>query len=107
MVAKGGDAVMQEHAIAYMRARCLGNPFVLINFVLIGTFRGIKDAKMLLYAAAFANVSNVAMLFTFVYGLHMGAAGAAAATSLSQALSCSIMFVLLWRRCVSRSNVLL
>lgn len=94
---------MMAHAIDYMRHRCIGNPFVLINFVLIGVFRGIKDARTPLYAVLLANISNLVMDVLFVYGLGMGAGGAAFATSLSQALSCSIMFGILKSRCAFAS----
>jgi Na+-driven multidrug efflux pump len=90
---------MMENAIAYMRARCLGNPAVLANFIFIGTLRGIKDAKTPLYAAILANLSNLLMDILFVYGLGWGAGGAALATALSQMLSCAIMFGVLMRRC--------
>jgi Na+-driven multidrug efflux pump len=90
-----------NHAIDYIRCRCLGNPFVLANFVMIGTFRAIKDARTPLYAAVLANISNLVMDILFVYGLHMGAGGAALATSLSQMLSCAILFGILVRKCAS------
>jgi Na+-driven multidrug efflux pump len=98
----GGNAEMMRHAIDYMRFRCLANPFVLTNFVLIGTFRGVKDAKTPLYAALLANIANATLVVLFVYGLNMGAAGAAFATSLSQMLSCCILFGILVRRCALR-----
>jgi multidrug resistance protein, MATE family len=94
---------MMGHAIDYIRCRCLGNPFALANFVMIGTFRAIKDARTPLYAAVLANVSNLVMDILFVYGLGMGAGGAALATSLSQMLSCAILFSILVRKCAPHS----
>lgn len=88
----GGDPAMLGHACQYMYARCIGNPFVLLNFVFIGCCRGLKDAKTPLYAVMLANLSNLLMDVLFVYGFNMGAAGAALATSISQMLSCAILF---------------
>jgi multidrug resistance protein, MATE family len=95
----GGDPAVLGHACQYMYARCIGNPFVLLNFVLIGCCRGLKDAKTPLYAVLLSNVSNLIMDILFVYGFNMGAGGAALATSFSQMLSCSILFSILRRRC--------
>ena len=90
---------MLGHACQYMYARCIGNPFVLLNFVLIGCCRGLRDAKTPLYAVMLANLSNLLMDILFVYGFNMGAAGAALATSISQMLSCSILCTTMLRRC--------
>jgi Na+-driven multidrug efflux pump len=95
----GGDPAMLGHACQYMYARCIGNPFVLLNFVFIGCCRGLKDAKTPLYAVVLANLSNLLMDVLFVYGLNMGAAGAALATSISQMLSCAILFSAMMQRC--------
>ena len=90
---------MKAHAVDYMRFRCLGNIFALSNFIFIGVFRGIKDARTPLYAVLASNVSNFAMDLLFVYGWGMGAGGAALATALSQMLSCSILVRILIKKC--------
>ena len=59
----------------------------------------MKDAKTPLYAVMLANLSNLLMDVLFVYGFNMGAAGAALATSISQILSCSILFSAMRERC--------
>lgn len=94
----GGDPAMLGHACQYMYARCIGNPFVLLNFVFIGCCRGLKDPKTPLYAVMLANLSNLLMDILFVYGFNMGAAGAALATSISQMLSCSILCTAMIKR---------
>lgn len=90
---------MQAHAAAYIRARCIANPFVLFQFVQIGVLRACKDARTPLYAVLIANISNLVMDILFVFGFNMGASGAALATSISQVLSCSILFGVLRQRC--------
>lgn len=64
----------------------------------------MKDAKTPLYAVMLANLSNLLMDVLFVYGLNMGAAGAALATSVSQMLSCSILFSAMRERCGHASD---
>lgn len=90
---------MHAHAAAYIRMRCIANPFVLLQFVQIGVLRACKDARTPLYAVLIANISNLLMDVLFVFGFNMGAGGAALATSLSQMLSCSILFGVLRQRC--------
>ena len=90
---------MMGHAIDYVRFRCLGNIFALANFVMIGTFRGIKDARTPLIGVLIANLSNLLMDILFVYGFGMGAGGAAFATALSQMFNFAVMFTILSRRC--------
>eukprot|EP00892_Ulva_mutabilis_P006808 jgi/Ulvmu1/449/UM001_0456.1 len=94
----GGDPGMHAHAAAYIRARCIANPFVLLQFVQIGVLRACKDARTPLYAVLIANISNLLMDVLFVFGCNMGAGGAALATSLSQMFSCSILFGVLRQR---------
>lgn len=95
---------MHAHAAAYIRARCIANPFVLLQFVQIGVLRACKDARTPLYAVLIANISNLLMDVLFVFGFNMGAGGAALATSLSQMFSCSILFSVLRQRCALTSR---
>lgn len=67
--------------------------------------RGLKDAKTPLYAVMLANLSNLLMDVLFVYGFNMGAAGAALATSISQMLSCAILFSAMRGRCDHTFNI--
>ena len=89
---------MVAQAADYSKYRCLGNPFVLINFVMMGTLRGIKDARWPLIAAIFANGFHLALILWLVYGFGMQAGAVAFATSLSQALSATMLFAVLVRR---------
>ena len=60
--------------------------------------RGIGDSKATLYFLLIASVVNVVLDIIFVYGLHMGAAGAAIATDIAQALSCIVGFVYMMKK---------
>lgn len=91
--------------ITVCSCRCIANPFVLTQMVMIGCFRGMKDTKTPLYASLVANISNLVMDVLFVFGLHMGAGGAALATALSQMVSCSILVSLLVKKCAPSACV--
>ena len=50
-------------------------------------FRGLGDSKSPMYFIAIACVINIALDYLFMGAFHMGAAGAALGTTLSQAVS--------------------
>ena len=95
-----GEASMAVYGIEYMRWRCISCPFVLIQYVMIGAFRGMKDTRTPLLAAIIANVAHLVMNLIFVYGLNMSAAGAALSTALSQIVSSIILVALMQKKCV-------
>ena len=43
--AMGAQPEVVGPAVAYMRARCIASPAILMYYVLSGTFRGFKDTK--------------------------------------------------------------
>ena len=85
-------------AAAYIRI-CGGGAVFIVGYNLLGSvFRGIGDARMPLVAVMIAACFNVAGDLFFVAGLGLGAAGAACATVLSQALSVLLSFFIIRRR---------
>ena len=84
--------------VAYTRICCGGAVFIVAYNILGSVFRGIGDAKMPLVTVAIAAVFNVFGDLLFVAGLHMGAAGAAIATVMAQALSVALSFIIIRRR---------
>lgn len=83
---------------AYVRLCSAGTVFIVAYNVLGSIFRGIGDSKMPLYTVGIAAVFNVAGDLFFVAVLHMGAAGAAIATVMAQALSVLLSWLLIRRR---------
>jgi len=84
--------------VAYV-AICGGGFVFIVAYNLLGSiFRGMGDANMPLVSVAIACVFNIVGDLFFVAVLHMGAAGAAIATVLAQALSVVICLVLIRRR---------
>ena len=83
--------------VAYTRICCGGAVFIVAYNVLGSIFRGIGNSRVPLIAVAIAAVFNVFGDLLFVAGFHMGAAGAAYATVISQALSVILSFFIIRR----------
>ncbi len=84
--------------VSYIRICCAGAVFIVAYNILGSIFRGIGDAKMPLVTVLIAAVFNVFGDLLFVAGFHMGAAGAAIATVLAQALSVVLSFLIIKKR---------
>ncbi len=84
-----------SQAVAYTRICSGGAVFIVAYNVLGSIFRGIGNSKVPLIAVAIAAVFNVFGDILFVAGFHMGAAGAAYATVMSQALSVVLSFFII------------
>lgn len=82
---------------AYIRICCGGAVFIVAYNVLGSIFRGIGNSKIPLMAVAIAAILNIFGDLLFVKGFGMGAAGAAYATVISQAVSVVISLVIIRR----------
>jgi len=87
-----------KHAATYIQCRCLGFPALLATFVACGSFRGVRDTRTPLVAAAAANAVNLAGDFLLMLWLRWGVAGAALATAASQWVSAGMLVALLLKR---------
>jgi len=79
-----GDAVLHTVANEYYRWRILGAPFTLANYALLGWFLGREQSGRALAMSAVGHGANIILDVWFIAGLGLGAAGAGAATALSQ-----------------------
>lgn len=82
-------------AVEYMFWCCLGVPFTYLNGGLSSLLRGMGDSKHPTYFVAAAALSNVVLDLLLVAVFDMRAAGAAIATSVSQAIGaiCCIVYI--------------
>lgn len=87
-----------EQTVSYIRICSAGTVFIVAYNLLGSIFRGIGDSKMPLITVAIACVVNIVGDLLFVAGFHMGAAGAALATVLAQAVSVLLSFVIIRKR---------
>ena len=87
-----------EGTVAYLRICFLGIPFITAYNVISAIFRGLGDSKSPMYFIAVACAANIALDLLFMGGMHMGPAGAALGTTLSQALSVVISLAVIRKR---------
>ena len=90
-------ADIMEHAVLYMRIYFLGMIPNLIYNVGSGILRAIGDSKRPLYFLIASCLTNIVLDILFVVYFHMGVAGAALATILSQAVSALLVVLVLTR----------
>ncbi len=80
-----------EAANTYMRIRALGAPIVLVQVALREVLQGQGNSRAPMVGTVAANVVNVALALVFVFVLHLGVAGAAAATLVAHAVEASVV----------------
>lgn len=87
-----GDAGLHAIAAGYFDARILGAPFTLANYVFLGWFLGREQSGRALAMSAVGHGTNIVLDWWFIGVLGLGAAGAGAATALSQVamLGCAL-----------------
>ena len=74
-------------AVSYLTICFAGIPFITAYNIISSVFRGMGDSKRPMYFIAVACFANIVLDYIFIGALHMGPAGAALGTTLSQALS--------------------
>lgn len=84
--------------VSYLIICFIGIPFITAYNVISAIFRGKGDSKTPMYFVAVACVSNIALDYLFIGALHMGTAGAALGTTLSQAISVIISLIFIIKK---------
>ena len=92
-----GDVI--EHSVLYMRIYFLGMPVMLLFNFGSDILRAIGDTRRPLIYLIIAGVINVALNLCFVIAFHMGVAGVALATVISQCVSTTLI-----TRCLMQSE---
>ena len=83
----GADGAVADNGIVYLRISALGAPAVLLATAGIGFLRGVQDTRTTLLVAGGANVLNLVLELTLIYGFGMGIAASAAATVVAQSVA--------------------
>ena len=76
-----------QGAISYLTICFMGIPFITAYNVISSIFRGMGDSRSPMYFIAVACAVNIGLDFLLIGGFHLGAAGAALGTTLSQTFS--------------------
>ncbi len=87
-----------DRTAAYIRICGLGSVFIIAYNLIGAVFRGIGDSRTPLATVAIACAVNILADLFAVAVLHLGSAGAAAATVLAQAVSVLVSLLILRRR---------
>ena len=88
-----------EHSVLYMRIFFLGMPVMLLFNFGSAILRAIGDTRRPLFYLSIAGIINVILNLGFVILFHMGVAGVAMATVISQCISAALIV-----RCLMRSE---
>ena len=75
-----------------------GIPFITAYNMISSVFRGLGDSKSPMYFIAVSCTANIALDYLLIGGLHLGAAGAALGTTLSQTISVIVAFLVIRRK---------
>lgn len=83
----------------YLTICFIGIPFITAYNIISSIFRGMGDSKSPMYFIAVACITNIGLDYFFIGILHLGPAGAALGTTISQAISVFVsLFVILKRK---------
>ena len=82
-----------EQTKIYLLICFAGIPFITAYNIVSCIYRGMGDSRSPLYFIAAACVLNLALDYVFIGGMHLGAAGAALGTVLSQTASVAIALI--------------
>lgn len=85
-------------AIEYFEIYCLGLVFQFGYNIVASLLRSVGDSKASMYFLLTASVVNILLDLLFVVTFRMGAVGVAIATDISQALSCVVSFVYMYKK---------
>ena len=87
-----------EGTAAYLTICFIGIPFITAYNIISSIFRGLGDSKSPMYFIAVACAANIALDYLFMGALHLGPAGAALGTTLSQAVSVAVSLAVILKR---------
>lgn len=84
--------------IAYLTICFIGIPFITAYNIISSILRGMGDSKSPMYFIAIACVMNIILDYIFMGALHLGPAGAALGTTLSQTVSVAVALIFLTKK---------
>ena len=87
-----------EGTVRYLTICFPGIPCITAYNILSAIFRGMGDSKSPMIFIFIACLANIALDYLFIGALHLGPAGAALGTSLSQAISVAVSLAVIVRR---------
>uniref|UniRef100_A0A3P9KI87 Multidrug and toxin extrusion protein n=1 Tax=Oryzias latipes TaxID=8090 RepID=A0A3P9KI87_ORYLA len=92
----GQDPVVARIAQLYITAYLPAVPAMYLHHLQVSYLQNQGIIMPQMYAAALANIANVATNYIFIYWLQLGVVGSAAANTLSQVYICVFLFGYIW-----------
>ncbi len=87
-----------DGTIAYLTICFIGIPFITAYNIISSILRGMGDSKSPMYFIAIACIVNIILDYIFMGALHLGPAGAALGTTLSQTISVAAALIFLLKK---------
>jgi putative MATE family efflux protein len=91
--ALGGEGVVAENALVYLRVSLVGVPALLVTLAGTGYLRGLQDTRTPLVVALGSALVNLVAELVLIYGLGLGIAASAAATVGTQLAAMTVYLV--------------
>ncbi len=95
----GANSDSYVYASDYYTWIAIGTPFIIFSMIPNNQLRAEGLASFGMWGAIAGSVANIILDPLLIFGLHMGAAGAALATTLSNFLSCMLYVVIIRKKC--------
>lgn len=93
-----GSELVEQHSRIYFDIRIWSAPATFMNYVLLGWFLGMQNARAPLYILTFVNLANMLLDFLFVMGMGYGASGVAWASLIAEYLGLAFSLWLVRRQ---------
>ena len=87
-----------DGTVAYLTICFIGVPFITAYNIISSIFRGMGDSKSPMYFIAVACAANIGLDYLFMGVFHLGPAGAALGTTVSQAISVVVSLIVIFKR---------
>lgn len=94
----GTPAEAADGTVQYLAICFIGIPFITAYNIISSIFRGLGDSKSPMYFIAVACILNIILDYVFIGACHLGPAGAALGTTLSQTFSVITAFFAIRRK---------
>ena len=91
------NEAVSSRAIKYMNIKSFSYPFLLMQFALSGTYRGLQDTRTPFLMALIASLTNFGLVNLFL-SMGMGVEGSAYAITIAEVISSTGMLLILFRR---------
>jgi putative MATE family efflux protein len=106
VAALGATTTILPYAMEYAQYILYASPFLIASFTLNKLLCAEGKARFAMVGIAFGGVLNIFLDPLFIFVFHMGIAGAAVATALSQAVSfCILLYMFVSGRTIAKLNL--